>query len=89
MAMDFGRQGIRVNCVVPGAIDTPMLRADVQAGADAEANVAGWGKVQPIGRVGQPEDVAKVVLWLATDDAAFVLGSAVEADGGLLAQLLP
>ena len=89
MALDYGRAGLRVNCVVPGAIDTPMLRADVQAGADPESNVRGWSDKQPIGRVGLPEDIAKVVLWLATDDAAFVLGAPVIADGGLLAQLLP
>jgi NAD(P)-dependent dehydrogenase (short-subunit alcohol dehydrogenase family) len=89
MAMDYGRAGIRVNCVVPGAVDTPMLRQDIQAGADAESNVRGWAERQPIGRVGTPEDVAKVVLWLATDDAAFVLGAAVCADGGLTAQLAP
>jgi NAD(P)-dependent dehydrogenase (short-subunit alcohol dehydrogenase family) len=89
MALDYGRQGIRVNCVVPGAIDTAMLRADVQAGSDPESNVRGWADKQPIGRVGTPEDIAKVVLWLATDDAGFVLGAPVIADGGLLAQLLP
>ncbi|MCL4544439.1 MAG: glucose 1-dehydrogenase [Chloroflexi bacterium] len=88
MAMDYGRHGIRVNCVVPGAIDTPMLRADIQQGAEAEANVAGWAQAQPIGRVGAPEDIARVVLWLATDDAAFVLGAPIIADGGLLAQLI-
>lgn len=89
MAMDYGRHGLRINCVVPGAIDTPMLRQDIQAGDNPEENVAGWAKTQPIGRVGYPEDIAKVVLWLATDDAAFVLGAPIIADGGLLAQLLP
>ena len=65
-----------------------MLRSDIQQGAEAEANVAGWARAQPIGRVGYPEDIAKVVLWLATDDAAFVLGAPIIADGGLLAQLI-
>ncbi|MCC6177097.1 MAG: glucose 1-dehydrogenase [Chloroflexi bacterium] len=89
MALDYGRQGLRINCVVPGAIDTPMLRQDVQAGANPEENVANWDRAQPIGRVGYPEDIAKVVLWLATEDAGFVLGAPIVADGGLLAQLLP
>jgi NAD(P)-dependent dehydrogenase (short-subunit alcohol dehydrogenase family) len=89
IAMDYGRFGIRINCVVPGAVDTPMLRQDIQAGDSPEENVAGWSRTQPIGRVGYPEDIARVVLWLATDDAAFVLGAPIVADGGLLAQLLP
>ena len=82
--------GVRVNCVVPGAIDTPMLRADIQQGADWEANLHGWERNQPIGPVlGQPADIAKVIVWLASDDAAFVLGDPIIADGGLFAQLLP
>jgi NAD(P)-dependent dehydrogenase (short-subunit alcohol dehydrogenase family) len=89
MALDYGRHGLRINCVVPGAIDTPMLRQDIQAGDNPEENVGNWGRVQPIGRVGTPDDVAKVILWLATDDAGFVLGAPIIADGGLLAQLLP
>lgn len=89
MAMDYGREGIRVNCVVPGAIDTPMLHVDVQAGADAESNVRGWEQKQPIGRLGQPVDIAKVVVWLASPESGFVLGTAIIADGGLLAQLVP
>lgn len=89
LAMDYGRLGLRVNCVVPGAIDTPILRQDIQAGGNPEENVANWGRAQPIGRVGQPEDIARVVLWMATDDADFVLGASIVADGGLLAQLLP
>ena len=89
MALDYGRLGVRVNCVVPGAVDTPMLRADIQQGADWEANLHGWERNQPIGRLGQPADIANVIVWLASDDAAFVLGAPIIADGGLLAQLLP
>jgi len=89
MALDYGRLGVRVNCVVPGAVDTPMLRADIQQGADWEANLHGWERNQPIGRLGQPADIAKVIVWLASEDAAFVLGAPIIADGGLLAQLLP
>ena len=55
MALDYSRQGIRVNCVVPGAIDTPMLRADIQQGADWESNVRGWRQNQPVGRHGLRE----------------------------------
>ena len=89
MGMDYGRKGIRTNCIVPGAIDTPMLRSDIAHGAGVEASLAGWAKAQPIGRVGQPDDIAKVITWLASDDAGFVLGAAIHADGGMLAQLTP
>jgi NAD(P)-dependent dehydrogenase (short-subunit alcohol dehydrogenase family) len=89
MAMDYGRQGIRTNCIVPGAIDTAMLRSDIAHGDGWEASLAGWAKVQPIGRVGYPDDIAKVAAWLASDDAGFVLGATIHADGGMLAQLTP
>jgi NAD(P)-dependent dehydrogenase (short-subunit alcohol dehydrogenase family) len=89
MALDYIRHGIRVNCVVPGAIDTPMLAADTQQGAEWQENLRGWERNQPIGRLGTPEDVARVIVWLCTDAAAFLVGSPVIADGGLLAQLLP
>ena len=89
MAMDYGRLGIRTNCVVPGAIDTAMLRSDIAHGDGVEASLAGWARVQPIGRVGQPADIAHVIHWLAGPDAAFVLGAAIHADGGMLAQLTP
>jgi NAD(P)-dependent dehydrogenase (short-subunit alcohol dehydrogenase family) len=89
MAMDYGRLGIRTNCVVPGAIDTAMLRSDIAHGDGIEASLAGWARVQPIGRVGQPEDIAKVIYWLASPEAGFVLGAAIHADGGMLAQLTP
>jgi len=89
MAMDYGRRGVRTNCIVPGAIDTAMLRSDIAHGDGWEASLAGWAKVQPIGRVGYPDDIAKVAAWLASDDAGFVLGATIHADGGMLAQLTP
>lgn len=89
MAMDYGRLGIRTNCVVPGAIDTAMLRSDIAHGDGVEASLAGWARVQPIGRVGVPDDIAQVIVWLASDAARFVLGAAIHADGGMLAQLTP
>jgi NAD(P)-dependent dehydrogenase (short-subunit alcohol dehydrogenase family) len=89
MAMDYGRKGIRTNCVVPGAIDTAMLRSDIAHGDNWEASLAGWAKVQPIGRVGYPVDIARVVTWLASEQAGFVLGATIHADGGMLAQLTP
>jgi NAD(P)-dependent dehydrogenase (short-subunit alcohol dehydrogenase family) len=84
MALDFAPDGIRVNCVIPGAIDTPMLRGSLQKPGEMDM----WAKRHAIERIGQPEDVAKVALFLATDDAAFVTGSPVFADGGMMAKLL-
>jgi len=84
MALDFSQDGIRVNCIIPGAIDTPMLRGSLQKPGEMDM----WIERHAIKRIGQPEDVAKVALFLATDDAAFVTGSPVFADGGMMAKLL-
>ena len=82
MAIDHGRQGIRVNCVCPGDVDTPMLPQDAQfRGLRWEDYMAGAAN-RPIGRVGSPEEIAKVVLFLASDDSSFMTGAAVAVDGG-------
>ncbi len=90
MAIDHAAQGIRVNSVSPGAIDTPMLRWAAGLGAPPEEIddvVTSWGHSQPIGRVGTAAEVAEVVAFLASDRAAFVTGSDYRVDGGLLAVL--
>jgi len=79
MAIDHGPAGIRVNCICPGWIETAMSRPyleEVPGGREFA------GKIAPVGRVGQPEDIAGVALFLASDDSAFVTGSAYVADGG-------
>ncbi len=80
-ALEGGPHGIRANCVCPGFIDTPMTRL---AGPkeDVDAQFAGWAKVCPLGRAGRPEDIARAMLFLASDDAAFVTGVALPVDGG-------
>lgn len=78
-AVEYARQGVRVVSVSPGAIDTPMVRASLEA-QGGEASLANR---HPIGRIGKPEEVASAVLWLASDDAAFVTGTDLEVDGGL------
>ncbi len=85
MALDHAADGVRVNAVSPGSIDTPMLRASAQLfNPDAvEATVASWGALHPLGRVGQPREVARVVLFLSSDDASFMTGANVIVDGGL------
>jgi NAD(P)-dependent dehydrogenase (short-subunit alcohol dehydrogenase family) len=77
-AVEGARHGIRVNCVCPGFIDTPMTRG----GYDMDASIAAWKEVCPLGRPGTPDDVAKAMLFLASDDAAFITGVALPVDGG-------
>ncbi len=76
-ALEYGRQGIRVNAVCPGTIDTPLL---------APGNAERFAKLHPIGRIGQPDEVAQAVLWLCSGTASFVTGHAMAVDGGWLAQ---
>ena len=81
-ALEYAQQGIRVNCVCPGAIQTPMTdRAWSDPGRRARVIAS-----EPIGRVGTPEEVAEAVVWLCSDAASFVTGHAMSIDGGLVAQ---
>lgn len=80
-AVEYGASGIRVNAVCPGVIRTPMARAL----ADNEEMLARIGKAHALGRIGEPEEVARVVLFLASDDASFVSGAAIPVDGGMTA----
>lgn len=77
-AVEGAPHGIRVNCVCPGFIDTPMTRG----GYDIDATIAAWKEVCPLGRPGTPGDVARAMLFLASDDAAFITGVALPVDGG-------
>jgi NAD(P)-dependent dehydrogenase (short-subunit alcohol dehydrogenase family) len=79
-AVEGAPHKIRANCVVPGVVDSPMTRDPIQG--DVEAQLAGWPKACPLGRAGLPEDVAKAMLFLASDDAAFITGVALPVDGG-------
>ena len=92
LAKRYGRENIRVNAVCPGPIDTPMLRVfvarpDQQStqGMDKEQLVRQRGGQNPLGRTGQPEEIANAALFLLSDEASFVTGAALAVDGGATA----
>jgi NAD(P)-dependent dehydrogenase (short-subunit alcohol dehydrogenase family) len=90
MAVDHAADGIRVNAVCPGSVDTPMLRtsaAQFGGGRSTDDVVAEWGRSHPLGRVATPGEVAEVIHFLASPAAAFVTGADVKVDGGLTAGL--
>jgi NAD(P)-dependent dehydrogenase (short-subunit alcohol dehydrogenase family) len=74
-ALEYGTRGIRVNAVCPGTIDTPLLRGNAQS----------YVHYHPLGRIGQPDEVAQAVVWLCSGAASFVTGHAMAVDGGWLA----
>ncbi|EFO78966.1 short-chain dehydrogenase/reductase SDR [Oscillochloris trichoides DG-6] len=87
MALDYASEGIRVNCVCPGMIDTPMLRAAArhERRANPDELLQTWAARQPLGRLGSPEEIADLILFLASPRASFITGSVYTADGGLSA----
>lgn len=83
MGMDHAHQGIRINAVCPNEVNTPMLRTGfAKRGFDPDTAVAELGKTVPLGRIAEPEDIADVVLFLASDAARYMCGALVEVNGG-------
>ncbi len=81
-AVENAARGVRVNTILPGPIETPPLLAAVEA----TGGRAGWERQIPCGRLGRPEEMAAVALFLASDDASYVHGAAIVADGGVAAR---
>ncbi len=82
-ALDYATQGIRVNAVCPGVIDTEMIARFTHGDADATAQMTA---TEPVGRLGTPAEVAEAVVWLCSDRASFVTGQALAVDGGFVAR---
>ena len=78
-ALEYAKLGIRINAVCPGVIKTPMV--DRTTGKDKTAEKQ-FEAMEPVGRMGQPEEVAESIVWLCSDSASFVTGHALAVDGG-------
>src|SRR5579864_74316 len=89
MAIDHGKEGIRINCICPGYIDAGLAEGYFQAQAEPAAARAAAGKLHALWRIGRPEEVGRVAVFLASDDASFVTGSAYVVDGGFGSGLPP
>ncbi len=90
-AIDYAKFNIRVNCICPGTVDTPLLHKAVSHYAKIstvkeEDVYAGLNTVQPLGRIAQPQEIASVVAFLLSDESSFMTGSLVSADGGYVCQ---
>jgi NAD(P)-dependent dehydrogenase (short-subunit alcohol dehydrogenase family) len=83
MALDYAPQNVRVNCVCPSDVNTPMIRDFINSTPDPAETEARLLRRVPLGRLAEPEDIARAVLFLASDDAAFVTGVALPVDGGV------
>ncbi|HRH41606.1 MAG TPA: SDR family oxidoreductase [Pyrinomonadaceae bacterium] len=82
IALDHARQGIRANAVCPGRVETPFVKARLAEYPDPQKAYEEMAGTQAIGRMGKPEEIAAAVLYLASDEGAFVTGTALEIDGG-------
>ena len=82
MGLSLAKDKIRVNCICPGSIDTPMLRTAMATSGDFEANWRRTEMVIPMGRIGMPEEIAHATLFLSSEEAGYITGVALPVDGG-------
>jgi NAD(P)-dependent dehydrogenase (short-subunit alcohol dehydrogenase family) len=82
MAIDHGKDGVRVNCICPGYIDAGLAWGYFEAQPNPAESRKAAGQLHALGRIGQPEEVARIAVFLASDDASFMTGSAVVVSGG-------
>jgi NAD(P)-dependent dehydrogenase (short-subunit alcohol dehydrogenase family) len=87
MAMDFAKDGIRVNAVCPGTVDTPMLAWAASLDPNPQSVYDACNAMHPIGRIAQPREIGEIVAFLAHESSSFVTGAVWTADGGLLTQI--
>src|SRR5207244_3321356 len=85
VALQYAGTGVRCNCICPGTVDSPWIGRLLQDSGDPASARASLVARQPVGRLGTPEEIARAALYLASDDAAFVTGTALVIDGGLTA----
>src|SRR5262249_14687884 len=82
MALDHAKDGVRINCICPGRVETPGITARLKEYPDPKAAYEAMAATQAMGRMGRPEEIAAAALYLASDEASFVTGSAFAIDGG-------
>jgi NAD(P)-dependent dehydrogenase (short-subunit alcohol dehydrogenase family) len=85
LAIDHAQDNIRVNCVCPGAVDTPMFRSSAQNADGLASLLQDIGDLHALGRIARPEEIAKVIAFLCSDDASFITGGVYLVDGGMTA----
>jgi NAD(P)-dependent dehydrogenase (short-subunit alcohol dehydrogenase family) len=83
MAREYASQGVRVNCIAPGTVETPLNVQVLARSRDPQALRAAWERMHPIGRLGQPIDIAYGALYLTSDESSWVTGQCLVIDGGL------
>jgi NAD(P)-dependent dehydrogenase (short-subunit alcohol dehydrogenase family) len=85
IALDHAEDGIRVNALCPGAVDTPLLRRQFEEREGPQGTLEDLARLHPVGRLGQPEELARATVFLASDDSSFMTGATLVVDGGYTA----